>query len=102
MSKILRKSLAGIEDLLLGPISGIVSQLRGQNTVPVTPIDLPIGFDTTSQLKDLDVNKFRFAIQYIGGNAFIYCYSPTDTTAADDVTYFKPNNANGRWKKFSL
>ena len=60
------KSLAGIEDLLLGV--GQVNQQRSGGTYPITKIRLIWPCADTAELTNLDTERFKYA--YLGGKVY--------------------------------
>ena len=98
--RLLRKVLAGKEDLLWGKTP--VNQLRGDTTVPVTPLNLIHGVSSISELKALDTTKYYFAVSYSSPDLNIYAFDPNEVAPADDITYFAPNTGSGRWIKRTL
>lgn len=98
--KFFRKVLAAREDLLFGKTP--VQQLRGTNSVSVTPLNLIHGVSNTTELKALDTAKFYFACMYSAPDLFIFAFDANNTAPADDITYFAPNTGSGRWIKKTI
>lgn len=98
--KFFRKALAAREDLLWGKAK--VAQLRGANSVEVTPFNLIHGVSSIDELKALDTSKYFYAMLYVSPDLFFYCFDATETSPADDITYFAPNTGAGRWVKKTL
>ena len=98
--KFFRKALAAKEDLLWGKAQ--VTQLRGSTSVQVTPFNLVHGVSSVTELKALDTTKYYFAVMYISPDMSIFAFDANETAAADNVTYFAPNQGSGRWVKRAL
>lgn len=87
----IRKNLAGIQDLLLGV--GTANQSRGDATVAMTKIDLPIVVADTVELAALDTADYTRARIYI--NQFAYQDYILDPTAT--VGVIAPDSGLGYW-----
>ena len=102
----IKKQLAGVEDLLLG--NGAQVQERNSGNVAITRITLLQPVPLISNLKDLDIEKYIYAMTTgqdtinDGNGGFYYLDElSTDTESLPDIV--KPNNFNvGRWKRLTL
>lgn len=85
--RIVRKSLAGVQDLLLG--KGKVSQTRGDNVLEIDRLDVYLAIDTLNELRALDVTDFTRARVYSSTSVFIefiYDVDATEGESPDDPT----------------
>lgn len=89
------KVLAAKQDLLLG--AGVISQLRGTESVDVDKINLPFVFTTIAGIKQADPAMHQLVQYSANGSSIEYYYSSTSTATADDIDVLLPISGVGRW-----
>lgn len=84
--RIVRKSKAGVQDLILG--KGQVTQQRGANEYQIDRLDIPLAVDSIAEMTALDTEDFTRARVYSDATTFVdYIFDPTATEgeAPDDT-----------------
>jgi hypothetical protein len=96
MTAVIKKVLAGAEDLLLG--EGTESQTRGSVDVVVNKINAEWIFSSISQVKALDTGRYKHAkIIDSNGNTKNYDYAGSSTASGNDQDVLQPTIGSGRW-----
>ena len=81
MTKVIKKSLAGQEDILFG--EGTVNQARGEGNYAISKVRLVYPVNSVAELDALDPTKFPKAALYTSGVVTLYEYNAdTDTYVA--------------------
>lgn len=89
VTRVIKKNLAGMEDLLQG--IGTEEQARGEDTFTISKIDVPLATATTAVIKALDPTIFTRARLYTGESGFndlVYDATATEGIASDSVGFW--------------
>lgn len=92
-----KKSKAGLEDLLLG--QGVENQSRSGGTYPITKLDLVIGVESFSKLQAFEPTFDGQKVHLSGLANGTFSYSAADTTSVDDKGTIAVTPLGKRWKR---